>query len=204
MKIKVPQMLGGVSGVLLFLANFLFVINWIDMGYGVPSWNLSFWTWPITFVFEILGILLFVILFKQPVFRYLAFGLFIMARFVYSVYWMNSNNESTFYLLRELISWPYFGSIDFFTVAKFVLFISTVLFVVTFVLSFFFNSEEPEPFASPTGNFTTTQRVVSPSINANIAPSKISDIELLGDLLAKGLLTQEEFDRKKKEILGFN
>jgi hypothetical protein len=56
----------------------------------------------------------------------------------------------------------------------------------------------------PFENITPPQRVVAPSIKVNAAPGKISDIELLGDLLAKGLLTQEEFDRKKKEILGFN
>lgn len=197
-------MLGGVSAALLFLANFLYAIDWIVRGYGEPSWNFSFWIWPITFVFELLAIVLFVILYKTPVLRYLAFGLFVLARVVYSAYWTNSDNGSGLYLLRVLIGWPYLGSLELTLFAGILLFLSTVLFVVTFVMSFFSNSVEPEPFASPTGNFTTTQRVVSPSINANIAPSKISDIELLGDLLAKGLLTQEEFDRKKKEILGFN
>jgi hypothetical protein len=31
---------------------------------------------------------------------------------------------------------------------------------------------------------------------------EFTDIEKLGDLLSKGLITQEEFDKKKKQILG--
>jgi hypothetical protein len=36
------------------------------------------------------------------------------------------------------------------------------------------------------------------------AQSAYADIEVLGDLLKKGLLTQEEFDLKKREILGLD
>jgi hypothetical protein len=36
------------------------------------------------------------------------------------------------------------------------------------------------------------------------AQGAYGDIEVLGDLLKKGLLTQEEFDLKKREILGLD
>jgi len=204
LKIKVPQMLGGISAALLFLSNFLYVVNWIVNGYGQPSWDLWFWIWPITFVFEFLAIVLFVILYKQPVLRYLAVGLFFLARIIYAIVLMSYNNGTEFYILRTVIGWPYFGSLSVGLFAGITLFLSTVLFIVSFVLSFIFKSEEEQSIAKPFENFTPPQRVVAPSIKVNAAPGKISDIELLGDLLAKGLLTQEEFDRKKKEILGFN
>ncbi len=204
MKIKVPQMLGGISAALLFLSNFLYVVNWIVNGYGQPSWDLWFWIWPITFVFEFLAIVLFVVLYKQPVLRYLAVGLFFLARIVYAIVLMSYNNDSVFYILRTVIAWPYLSSLSVSLFAGITLFLSTVLFIVSFVLTFFFNSEEKHSVAKPFENFIPPQKVVAPSIKVNAAPGKISDIELLGDLLAKGLLTQEEFDRKKKEILGFN
>jgi hypothetical protein len=197
-------MLGGISAALLFLSNFLYVVNWIVNGYGQPSWDLWFWIWPITFVFEFLAIVLFVILYKQPVIRYLAVGLFFLARMIYAIVLMSYNNDSVFYLLRTVIGWPFLGSLSVSLFAGLTFFFGTVLFIVSFVLSFIFKSEEEQSIAKPFENFTPPQRVVAPSIKVNAAPGKISDIELLGDLLAKGLLTQEEFDRKKKEILGFN
>ena len=44
----------------------------------------------------------------------------------------------------------------------------------------------------------------APQASSRGTQGNLSEIEILGDLLKKGLLTQEEFDRKKRVILGFN
>lgn len=210
-------MLGVVSVALLLLANFLFVFfDWKTDGFGRPYLFQNFWIWQLSFVFEFLAIVLFVVMYKTPILRYLAFALFCSARMLYTIY--NTANPRYLYLLHSFLGRSYeitlerityelsnFLTIHFLdSIGNIALLISTMLFVAAFVLSFFFNSKEPESFAMPFEKFTAAQSVVVSPSPANTASSKISDIELLGDLLAKGLITQAEFDRKKREILGFD
>jgi hypothetical protein len=46
------------------------------------------------------------------------------------------------------------------------------------------------------------QTRVTPKAAMGITGDAVEQVEKLGNLLAKGLLTQEEFDSKKKQILG--
>ena len=173
-------MLGSISAFLLFLANFLYAIDSIVEGYGIFRWSISFWIWPLTFIFELIAILLFVILYKNPLLRYLAFGLFVLSRLIYSVYWMNSNNESALYLLELVVGLPYFSSSKLISLAGIALFLSTLIFVASLLLSFFSSSAETESTTAPSENFNAPNKFASTSINANASPGKISDIEVLG------------------------
>jgi hypothetical protein len=49
---------------------------------------------------------------------------------------------------------------------------------------------------------TPPQARIIPKTATGITGDAVEQVEKLGNLLAKGLLTQEEFDKKKKQILG--
>lgn len=187
-----------------FLSNFMFVLNWIVEKYGAPRWSLDFLTWPISFAFEMASLLIFVLMYKKSTLRFLGFGGFLLSRLAYSLYWMNQNNESFIYGIKLFINWPFWGSSGFSLFGELLGFITFITIIVAVVLSFFDTSPATSIshqgisiVQSPVPNFATQTQSRGNQGN-------LSEIEVLGDLLQKGLLTQEEFDRKKREILGFN
>lgn len=202
MKIRPSQILAGVSLLAYFLANFLFVVNWIVQGYGNPGWELGFWVWPISFVIESSALLIFAIAFNTPVFRYSAVGLFIFCRLIYSFYWMNLNDESVTYLTKLFISWPYWGSYGLGGLANVIQFLSFILFVIGVGISFVGSTPAPINTVPAPRNMATPPTTFAQPAQIKKAPGQYSDIEVLGDLLAKGLITEEEFQAKKKQILG--
>ena len=76
-----------------------------------------------------------------------------------------------------------------------------ILFIVSLVLSFFDRSSTTAP-----KKLTSPAVVNSPKrtqqTGAQIEGDAVAQIEKLGDLLKKGLITQGEFESKKKQILG--
>jgi hypothetical protein len=59
------------------------------------------------------------------------------------------------------------------------------------------------PISSPASvKPTPLQTRITPKTPTGITGDAVEQVEKLGNLLAKGLLTQEEFDSKKKQILG--
>ena len=76
-----------------------------------------------------------------------------------------------------------------------------ILLIVSLVLSFFDRSSTTAP-----KNSTSPAVVNSPKrtqqTGAQIEGDAVAQIEKLGDLLKKGLITQGEFESKKKQILG--
>jgi len=60
--------------------------------------------------------------------------------------------------------------------------------------------EMPKPWAEKVQTFITEE--IQSSKDSQSSPSSINDLEKLSDLKDKGIITQEEFDLKKKEILG--
>jgi len=75
---------------------------------------------------------------------------------------------------------------------------SKVLFVLIFSLSLFLNTSSAQawPWSGSAANPAGIAEAEASSSN------NYDEIEKLGDLLGKGLLTQKEFDAKKKQILG--
>ena len=204
MKIKAAQIVGGISLITCLLSNFMFVLNWIVEKYGAPRWSLDFLSWPISFAFEFASLLIFVLMYKKSTLRYLGFGVYLLSHLAYSLYWMNLNNESGIYGAKLFINWPFWGSSGLTLFGHLIGSITFITLIVAVALSFFDSS----PSTSISHQVVTMAQ--SPVSNfAPQAPSRgtqgnLSEIEILGDLLKKGLLTQEEFDRKKREILGFN
>ena len=204
MKIKAAQVVGGISLITCFLSNFMFVLNWIVEKYGAPRWSLDFLTWPLSFAFEFASLLIFVLMYKKSTLRYLGFGVYLLSHLVYSFYWMNQNNEPFIYGVKVFINWPFWGSSGFSLFGELFGFITFITIIVAVVLSFFDTS--PSTSISHQGMSMAQSNVpnFAPQAPSRSTQGNLSEIEILGDLLKKGLLTQEEFDRKKREILGFN
>ncbi len=204
MKIKAAQIVGGISLISLVISNIMYVVNLIVQDYLSPSLTFDFLTWPISFLFEFIGLSLFVFMYKNRNLRFLGFGVYSLFHLGYALYWSNKNDFSLIWLLKEIVSWPVFGLGGIYTLGTIFGSICFVTIVVAVVLSFFDSSpatsishQSISMVQSPVPNFATQTQSRGNQGN-------LSEIEVLGDLLQKGLLTQEEFDRKKREILGFN
>ena len=204
MKIKPPQILGGIAALAYIFSNFLFVVNWYVQSYGMPSWNLGFWIWPISFVIEVASILIFTVMFKNNLLRYVAAGIFLLSRLIYSIYWMSTYEGSISYFAGLFVGWPYWGGFGLTFVAALFEFFCFILFVIAFILSFMYLSQTTTPAPGYSVNRTSPTTTHIPPTPAKKAQGAYGDIEVLGDLLEKGLLTQKEFDLKKREILGLD
>lgn len=203
MKLKPAQIIGGVSAATLLLANSLFAFNFIT-DYGVPPMDMWFWIWPISFVIALFSILAFIFLYKNNLVRYLAVGGFVVARLIYSLYWKKYNYLSIVETVKVFINWPEFRRFDLVGFAADIEFLSFIIFAVAIILSLVNLTQIQTPMVGAPG-------IVPPATNSYPRPAqtpkpqhRYAEIEVLGDLLAKGLLTQDEFDQKKREILGLD
>ena len=204
MKIKAPQILGGIAALAYIFSNFLFVVNDIISGYEHDIWSLRFWIWPISFVIEVTAISIFVFMFKNMSLRYIALGAYLLTRLVYSLYWMITYEATIGYFVGSFVGWPYWYG-DFLTfIAAVFGFLSSLLLVIAASLSFKYLSQTATPTPGYSGNRTVPTIAHTPPAQVKKAQGAYGDIEVLGDLLKKGLLTQEEFDLKKREILGLD
>ena len=204
MKIKAAQVVGGISLMTCFLSNIMYVVNLIVQKYGFPELTFDFLTWPITFLFEFIGLSLFVFMYKNNLLRVLGFGVYFLSHLGYALYWSNKSDFSIIWLLKEIVIWPVFSLGSFYTLGTIFGFLSFATIVVAVILSFIDRS--PSTSISHQGMSMAQSNVpnFAPQAPSRSTQGNLSEIEILGDLLKKGLLTQEEFDRKKREILGFN
>jgi hypothetical protein len=204
MKIKAPQILGGIAALSFIFSNFLFVVNWIVEEYIADIWSFDFWIWPISFMIELAAISLFTFMFKNMSLRYIAVGVFLFARLIYSLYWMITYEATIGYFAGLFVGWPYWVGFRLSSLAAIFGFLSFILLVIAFILSFRYRSQTSSPTPGYSGNRTVPTITHTPPVQVKKAQGAYGDIEVLGDLLKKGLLTQEEFDLKKREILGLD
>jgi hypothetical protein len=80
--------------------------------------------------------------------------------------------------------------------------ISAVFTILGVILVFLLRENAPRSVNQIGSQVPLNKPAPSTSIASSISGDAIEQIEKLGDLLAKGLLTQEEFNEKKKQILG--
>jgi len=92
-----------------------------------------------------------------------------------------------------------FSSWNFADITK----ILSAIFTIAGVIIAFTISNNNLPKLNPVSNQPTPpQARIIPKTATGITGDAVEQVEKLGNLLAKGLLTQEEFDSKKKQILG--
>lgn len=86
--------------------------------------------------------------------------------------------------------------------AEFSIILSAILTIAGVIFAFSISNKNL-PISSPASiKPTPLQTRVTPKTPTGITGDAVEQVEKLGNLLAKGLLTQEEFDSKKKQILG--
>jgi len=205
MKIKPAQILGGIAALAYTFSNFLYVVNWIAEGYGMPYWGLTFFTWPISFVVEVAALSIFTVMFKNNLVRYISVGIFLLARLIYSLYWMNLTESGVIYFVKAFVGWSNGVSAPtFILLGQILQVLSLVIFAIALILSFLNLSQTATPTPGYYGNRTVPTVTHTPPVQVKKAQGAYGDIEVLGDLLKKGLLTQKEFDLKKREILGLD
>jgi hypothetical protein len=108
------------------------------------------------------------------------------------------------YFVGSFVGWPYwYGDFLGFIAAVFG-FLSSLLLVIAASLSFKYLSQTATTSQGYSGNRTVPTITPTPPVQVKKAQGAYGDIEVLGDLLKKGLLTQKEFDLKKREILGLD
>ena len=204
MKLKLPMLLGLAAAAAHILSNLLSLVNWFVEGYGFPTLNAPFLSWPITFVVELIATLAFVFLYRNQKVRYLALGVFVFSRIAYGLYWMSLTKTPISFALKNIIGWPYSGSGALIFFSGVFNLLTTLLIVAAAVTSLMNTPSADEVTQNNLSTFVSQSVEQKTLKQTSNTLSQIENVEALGGLLAKGLLTQEEFDRKKKQILGLD
>ena len=136
MKIKLPQLLGGIAAIAFIFTNFLYLVNWFVADYGDPGTEFKFWIWPITALMQIAALLVFTLLFKSKVIRYIAVGVFVFMRLVHSLFWMDYTGPGILNSVKVFFGLLYELEFALEKVATLTGILSLIVFVVAVIMSF--------------------------------------------------------------------
>ena len=136
MKIKLPQMLGGIAAIAFTFTNFIFLINWFVAGYSAGE--LRIWIWPLAAIVQIAALLIFTLLFNNTIIRIVAVGVFVLIRLIHSLSWMNfvSDDGGIIDSVKIFFGWIYEPYTALEKVATLTGILSFIVFVVAVVMSF--------------------------------------------------------------------
>ena len=136
MKFKLPQMLGGIAAIAFIFTNFLYLVSWFVADYGDPGTEFKFWIWPITALMQIAALLVFTLLFKSKVIRYIAVGVFVFMRLVHSLFWMDYTGPGILNSVKVFFGLLYESEFALEKVATLTGILSLIVFVVAVIMSF--------------------------------------------------------------------
>jgi hypothetical protein len=136
MKIKLPQLLGGIAALTFILTNFLYLVNWFVADYGDPGTEFKFWIWPFTALIQIAALLMFTLLFNNKIMRYIAVGVFVFMRLIHSLFWMDYTGPGIFNSVKVFFGRLYEASTALENIATLTGILSFIIFVVAVVMSF--------------------------------------------------------------------
>jgi len=136
MKFKLPQLLGGIAAIAFIFTNFLYLVNWFVADYGNPGSEFKFWIWPFTALIQIAALLVFALLFKNKLMRYLAVGVFVFMRLIHSLFWMDYTGPGIFNSVKVFFGLLYESEIALEKVATLTGILSLIIFVVAVIMSF--------------------------------------------------------------------
>ena len=136
MKIKLPQLLGGIAALTFILTNFLYLVNWFVADYGDPGTEFKFWIWPFTALIQIAALLMFTLLFNNKIMRYIAVGVFVFMRLIHSLFWMDYTGPGIFNSVKVFFGRLYEASTALENIATLTGILSFLILVVAVVMSF--------------------------------------------------------------------
>lgn len=207
MNLLVPRVAYGVSLLFLAISNLLF-----NQTYGLPIPN----SLPnILRLFETLiqvGLLIIaIIMIKNKLFSILLLGvnvliavihMFQFRGFIQSMIGLGDFGFQLKGYTKFAMNYPGW-LVEFpWTHAEIFRIISAVFTIIGVLLVFLLRDNAPKAVNQIGSQVPLNKPAPSTSTASSISGDAIEQIEKLGDLLAKGLLTQEEFNEKKKQILG--
>ncbi len=207
MNLLVPRVAYGVSLLFLAISNLLF-----SQTYGLPTPN----SLPnILRLFETLiqvGLLIIaIIMIKNKLFSILLLGVNALIavihlfQFRYGIQSMIGLSDFGFQLkgyTKFAMNYPGWLVEYPWAPAEIFRIISAVFTIIGVLLVFLLRDNAPKAVNQIGSQVPLNKPAPSTSSATSISGDAIEQIEKLGDLLAKGLLTQEEFNEKKKQILG--
>ena len=207
MNLLVSRVAYGVSLLFLAISNLLF-----SQTYGLPTPN----SLPnVLRLFETLiqvGLLIIaIIMIKNKLFSILLLGVNVliavihMFQFRYGIQSMIGLSDFGFQLkgyTKFAMNYPGWLVEYPWAPAEILRIVSAVFTIIGVLLVFLLREKAPKAVNQIASQVPMNKPAASTSTASSISGDAIEQIEKLGDLLAKGLLTQEEFNEKKKQILG--
>ena len=207
MQLLLSRISYGLALFFLFISNLLLISREIPFGYWLSEWDFIFWRHGIAIFVQSGLLILAMVLVKKKLFGILIIGVnaFIaLVRFVLDSPWSYMEGYPLGWKFRWYInimmghqtmgpSWSFTEYVK----------ILSAIFTIAGVIIAFSISNNNLPKLNPVSiNPTPPQARIIPKTATGITGDAVEQVEKLGNLLAKGLLTQEEFDNKKKQILG--
>ena len=199
----------GLALFFLIISNLLSISREIPFGYWVSDWDYIFWRHGIAIFVQSGLLILAMVLVKKKLFGVLIIGVnaFIaLVHFVLNSPWSYMEGAPLGMQFRwyvKIMMGHQTMAPEFpWSFAEYIKILSAILTIAGVIFAFSISNKNL-PISSPASvKPTPPQARIIPKTATGITGDAVEQVEKLGNLLAKGLLTQEEFDNKKKQILG--
>lgn len=230
MRIRPQVLIMGLATLLFAASNFFELVKAIFLdGWLRPYFDFYFISRILSPIIEIVALAGATFFFNKKVFRFAGLSLFIVVRIFYSIYVLSfyddlSTSQTVRLFLEYVLSIPsmLFGIV--YTLFVVMELLALLLIIGANVWDLISPNQSisntnrkfsppPPPQARASyqppsfsenkpNNFAPTPSPTIGKIESNLENDDYAQIERFGDLLNKGLITQEEFELKKKKILG--
>ena len=209
MQLLLSRISYGLALFFLFISNLLLISREIPFAYWVSNWDYIFWRHGIAIFVQSGLLILALVLAKKKLFGILIIGVnaFIaLVRFVLNSPWSYMEGAPLGWKFRWYIKimmghqtmgpeWPW-------SFTEYVKILSAIFTIAGVIIAFSISNNNLPKLTPVPIKPTPPQARIIPKTATGITGDAVEQVEKLGNLLAKGLLTQEEFDNKKKQILG--
>ena len=209
MQILITRIFYGLALFFLSISNLLSISREIPFAYWVSDWDYIFWRHGIAIFVQSGLLILAMVLVKKKLFGVLIIGVnaFIaLVHFVLNSPWSYMEGAPLGMQFRwyvKIMMGHQTMAPEFpWSFAEYIKILSAILTIAGVIFAFSISNKNL-PISSPASvKPTPPQARIIPKTGTGITGDAVEQVEKLGNLLAKGLLTQEEFDNKKKQILG--
>ena len=209
MQILLTRIFYGLALFFLSISNLLSISREIPFAYWVSNWDYIFWQHGIAIFFQSGLLILAMVLIKKKLFGVLIIGvnvLIALVRFVLKSPWSYMEGAPIGMQFRHYVQIMMgHQSMGFefpWSFAEYIKILSAILTIAAVIVGFSISNNNLPKLNPVSIEPTPPQARIIPKTATGITGDAVEQVEKLGNLLAKGLLTQEEFDNKKKQILG--
>ena len=232
MRIRPQVLIMGLATLLFAASNFFELVKAIVLdGWLRPYFDFYFISRILSPIIEIVALVGATFFFNKKVFRFAGLSLFLILRIVDAIYlynWFNKMYEyppkALTFFLENILAIPDLSYFSIYTLFVVMELLALLLIIGANVWDLISPNQSisntnrkfsppPPPQARASyqppsfsenkpNNFAPTPSPTIGKIESNLENDDYAQIERFGDLLNKGLITQEEFELKKKKILG--